>query len=96
MKVFIDRKKDEVWVSDDNEVVLAEVVKIKPVIETPEVDQDIVDYKDAEQELKESIKEAKEKAELFNLGIETQANLDLKIDDYRSKKTAYDIAKGKI
>ena len=43
-----------------------------------------------------AIDQAKEKAELFSLGIESQENLDKKIAEYQDAKTAYDEAKGAL
>ena len=95
--LYIDNIEDEFVSKVNGEIIILNKVNKRPVADVaPEVDENEVAYSEALSMLITAIDQAKEKAELFSLGIESQENLDKKITEYQDAKTAYDEAKGAL
>jgi len=95
--LYIDNIEDEFVSKVNGEVIILTKVNKRPVADVaPEINETEVAYSTALSVLINAIDQAKEKAELFSLGIELQENLDKKIAEYQDAKTAYDEAKGAL
>ena len=93
--LYIDNIEDEFVSKVNGEIIILNKVNKRPVADAPpEINETEVAYSEALNVLITAIDQAKGKAELFNMGIETQENLDKKITEYQDAKTAYDEAKG--
>jgi len=97
--LYIDNIEDEFVSKVNGEIIILNKVNKRPVADVApiiEIDETEVAYSEALSMLITAIDQAKEKAELFSLGIESQENLDKKIAEYQDAKTAYDEAKGAL
>ena len=95
--LYIDNIEDEFVSKINGEIIILNKVNKRPVADVvAEIDETEVAYSPALSVLINAIDQAKEKAELFSLGIESQENLDKKIAEYQDAKTAYDEAKGAL
>ena len=95
--LYIDNIEDEFVSKVNGEIIILNKVNKRPVADVaPEINETEVAYSEALTILTSAILDVKEKAELYELGIETQENLDKKITEYQDAKTAYDEAKGAL
>ena len=96
MQVFIDRIKGKAFVKQNgevSEVAISKYALTPDPIPEPE-DTKAKELAEALATLKAKIIDAKEKAELVKLGIETQSELDRKTAEYKAAKETYEDLKG--
>ena len=97
MQAYLDRKQDKVLVKVNGKVKTATITTTKPTDDVIEITPEQIAQQElatAEAKLQAIIKDAKEKAELVQLGIETQAELDRKVKEYKDAKKDYNDKKG--